>query len=170
MGLKSVTHGQVLCVMHHFLRCLLTSFPACLVRIAEKQIGSKGHFFPEGASQEIAGTDAQFFSDNIDAREFQRSMQLGPIIIKRSGRIAYFPVKRFKLHGIVPQQVFFQFPEGDHRRFSSAPHLSESGNTLIGLDLHDGSDKSPPMAPVRVTQGCLQRDCHRSGPNICDFH
>ena len=65
-----------------------TSPPTGLrVGVAEEEVAGERHLFAERPAEQVAGADAEFLPDHVDAGKFHRRVELGPVVIEagRSG-------------------------------------------------------------------------------------
>ncbi len=97
-------------------------------------------------------------------------MKLGAIVVEAGGRIADLETQLFQAEGIVPFQIRQQPAKGRFRALTSAAHLPQPDQTVIGFDFDDRANEAPPVCAGRMLQRRLQRHRHRGCTNVDDLH
>ena len=67
------------------------------------------------------------------------------------------------------EEIWLQGANAILSAFSTAAHFTQADQSIVGFDLHDGTNKSSPVCSVRVTQRSFQRNGHGCA-NVYDLH
>ena len=121
------------------------------VAIAVEQIGGERDLFADGAAEQVAGANAEFFARDIYAGHLDRRVDLAAIVIEARGRIHDLPAQLLKLKRIVTLQIRQHAAHARLRGFAAAAKFAKAGKPAVVDDFDDGADEATPMRARRVT-------------------
>src|SRR5216684_3105008 len=120
------------------------------IRIPKKTIRGEWHFLTQPSAENVAHRHSPRLSQNIEARKFQRRQNLSPVIIKRCSWIGDEKSHLLQTGRIVSNQIRLHGSEYRFGRFPAPTHLAQSDQAVIGFHFNNCSNKTPPMAAVRM--------------------
>ena len=166
--LESMLGLQRLCMRNELLERSHFALASLAIGMAKEQIARKRNRVAHAATQQITDRNAEFLSDDVQARELDRCVQLRPIVVEAGGRIADREAHRFQPEHIVPAKIGKETRECLRDRFTSAAHFAETDVAVGRLDLDDRANESSPMRAVAVEQRRLERNSDRRRANGAD--
>ncbi len=108
---------------------------------------------------------AELLSDDVEARELDRRVELRPVVVQARRRVADREAQRLEAEHIVSAQVTGERGERARRVFAAAAHLAQPDVTIGGLDLDDRPHEPAPVRAVAVAYRSFEGNGDRRGAN-----
>jgi len=140
------------------------------VRVPEEEVRGERHPVTQAAAQELGHGHAPFLPQDVEARELQSGEDLRAVVIERRRRVGDDEAQLLDARGIAPEQIGLQALESGDGAFTASAHLPEPHVPVVGLDLDDGANETPPVAAVRVAERSVERNGDGRGPDVDDLH
>jgi hypothetical protein len=136
----------------------------------KNEVGGKGHAVAKASAQNFEYRRIPRLSEQIKASEFRSGQDLRLIVVKGCRRIGDAKPQFLESTRVPAEKPYSQGVEGSFARLATAAHFAETDQAIISFQSDDGSDESPPMAAIDVTQRRVQRKANGGGAKIPDFH
>src|SRR5439155_18258595 len=124
-GLKRLRGSDELLGRAHFAAA---SFP---IGIAEEQVACEFDGVAKLAAEKRVDRNAELVPDDVEAREFDRGVQLCAVVVKARGGIANRETHRLRTKQVVTAQVRFERREGARRVSAAAAHFAQSHVAIV---------------------------------------
>jgi hypothetical protein len=138
--------------------------------VAEEQVRGERDGVTQLPAQQVMNRNAQVLPDQVQAGEFDGSVQLGPVTVQRGRRIGDLEAECLELERIVTGEVGREGAEGHLGALPATAHLPQPDQAGVGLHLHDRPDEPAPVRAVGVQQRGLERDGNGRGANVSYLH
>ena len=131
------------------------------IGVTKKQIAREFDRVANLAAQKRVHRNVELLSDDVQACELDRRVQLRAIVVKARRRIADREAHGFQPEDVVAAEVRFERGKRARRVLAAAAHFAETHVAVAGFDLDDRAHEAAPMRAVAVEQRRFERHRYR---------
>ena len=121
---EAVALFEVARIGEHLVDGADLALSGCGVGVAEEAVRGEGDAVAQAAAENLADGDAPGLAQNVEAGEFERRQNLGPVVVERGRGVGDEEAHLLHARGVVSHQVGLHRAENGLGRFAAATHFA----------------------------------------------